>query len=45
MPISARLICNKVSYQFDYEEISAVRDALARVVSGEITAQDIRLEH
>ena len=45
MPISARLICNKVSYQFEYEEIAAIKDALARVVAGELKAEDIRLEH
>ena len=32
-------------YQFENEEIGRIRDALARVVSGDIQAEDIRLEH
>ena len=43
--ITARMICNKVSYQFGYEEIVRLRDALARVVSGETPALDVTLEH
>ena len=30
MDISARFICNKVSYKFKYQEILAMRDALAK---------------
>lgn len=43
--ITARLISNKVSYQFRHEEITGVRDALLRVVSGETPVQDVTLEH
>ena len=43
--ISARLIANRVSYQFAHERISSLRDALSRVVRGEITAETVHLEH
>lgn len=43
--ISARLIANRVSYQFAHEEISALRERLSRVVSGEIQAESVHLEH
>ena len=43
--ISARLIANRVSYQFAHEEISALRERLSRVVSGEIQAETVHLEH
>ena len=43
--ITARLICNKVSYQFGHEEIVTLRDALSRVVSGETQALEVTLEH
>ncbi|MDO4488703.1 MAG: ATP phosphoribosyltransferase [Eubacteriales bacterium] len=45
VPISARLICNKVSYQFKYDKIMAVRDGLKGVVSGDKAIETIRLEH
>lgn len=43
--ISARLIANRVSFQFAHETIAALRDALSRVVRGEIRAETVHLEH
>ena len=41
--ISARFICNKVSFQFRYDEISSVREALKRTDRGNL--ESIRLDH
>ena len=32
LPISARFICNKVSFQFKNKEISKMRDILSKII-------------
>ncbi len=45
VPISARFICNKVSYQFKHPEILKLRDGLADVIGSDQQVETIRLEH
>ncbi len=45
VPISARFICNKVSYQFKHSEILKLRDGLADVIDSDRQVETIRLEH
>lgn len=45
VPVSARLICNKVSFQFRHDEIIRVRDELTEFVGSGEKIETIRLEH
>lgn len=45
VPVSARLICNKVSFQFRHDEIIRVRDELTELVGSGEKIETIRLEH
>lgn len=45
VPVSARLICNKVSFQFRHDEIIRVRDELTKLVGSGEKIETIRLEH
>ena len=45
VPVSARLICNKVSFQFKHEEIMELRDGLSRIVNSGEKVETIKLEH
>ena len=45
VPGSARLICNKVSFQFRHDEIIRVRDELTELVGSGEKIETIRLEH
>ena len=45
VPISARLICNKVSYQFKHDEIMRLRDGLAEIVASGEKVDAVKLEH
>ena len=45
VPISARLICNKVSFQFKHEEIMRLRDGLAEIVASGEKVDAVKLEH
>ena len=45
VPVSARLICSKVSFQFRHDEIIRVRDELTELVGSGEKIETIRLEH
>lgn len=45
VPISARLICNRVSYQFKHEEVMQIRDGLAALIASGEKVETVRLEH
>ncbi|MBO5598209.1 ATP phosphoribosyltransferase [Oribacterium sp. NK2B42] len=45
VPVSARLVCNKVSFQFKHEEIIRLRDGLSNIVKSGEEVQTIKLEH
>lgn len=45
VPVSARLICNKVSFQFRHDEIIRVQDELTELVGSGEKIETIRLEH
>lgn len=45
VPISARLISNKISYQFKHQEIMRIRDSLAELISGGVKIDAVKLEH
>ncbi len=45
VPISARLICNKISYQFRHAEIMAIRDGLQQVIGTDAAEKAVKLEH
>jgi ATP phosphoribosyltransferase/ATP phosphoribosyltransferase regulatory subunit len=45
VPVSARLVCNKVSYQFKHEEIIRLRDGLGNIVKSGEKVETIKLEH
>ena len=45
VPVSARLICNKVSYQFKHDEIIRLRDGLSAIVNSGEKVETIKLEH
>lgn len=45
VPISARLISNKISFQFRHEEILRIRDGLAKLVGSNEDLKVIKLEH
>lgn len=45
VPVSARLICNKVSYQFKHDEIIRLRDGLSSIVTSGEKVETIKLEH
>ncbi|MCR5025165.1 MAG: ATP phosphoribosyltransferase [Lachnospiraceae bacterium] len=45
VPVSARLICNKISYQFKHDEIMRMRDGLETIVNSGDKVETIKLEH
>jgi len=45
VPVSARLICNKISYQFKHDEIMKLRDGLGTIVNSGEKVETIKLEH
>ncbi len=45
VPVSARLICNKVSFQFKHEKIMELRDGLSKIVNSGEKVETIKLEH
>lgn len=45
VPVSARLICNKVSFQFKHDKIMELRDGLSRIVNSGEKVETIKLEH
>lgn len=45
LPISARLIANRVSFQFQHDEILKIHNALSELIQSQRKIETVRLEH